>query len=148
MDRIAAHRGRTPDLPEHLLAGIAGEEAAFLFLLGKGFTVVARRWSSGDTAGDLDLIAWHGSVLCFFEIKTRSVRDPNPAEATIDLPKRNRLRRLAHQYLRQLPEGTQPPTRFDTIGVYMEPGRPPELTHSENAFGGIESRSPQPAARR
>lgn len=63
---VGAAAGRTgPDcapprqkaLPEHLRTGIAGEDAAFFELLRKGYTVVARRWSGGNVAGDVDLIA-------------------------------------------------------------------------------------------
>ena len=52
-----------------------GEDAAFYYLRRKGYTVVARRWSSGDVPGDVDLIAWEGPMLCFVEVKTRTARD-------------------------------------------------------------------------
>ncbi|HET7102712.1 MAG TPA: YraN family protein, partial [Terracidiphilus sp.] len=71
LDRLAARRGRTSDLPEHLITGLNGEDAAFFHLRRKGYVVVARRWSSGDVPGDLDLIAWQGPMLCFIEVKTR-----------------------------------------------------------------------------
>jgi len=102
--------------------------------------VVARRWSSGNQPGDLDLVAWQGPMLCFFEVKTRTARDLNPAEATIDLHKRNVLRRLARQYVRQLPGNLAPQARFDVISVYMEPGKPSEFMHFESAFGWREPR--------
>lgn len=131
-------RGRTPELSQHLLTGIEGEEVALLYLLGKGYTVVARRWSAGNLPGDLDLVAWQGPKLCFCEIKSRTTRDPNPAEATIDRHKRNLLRRLARQYLRQLGVDAIPQTRFDTIGIYMESGKTPGVEHVEDAFGWFE----------
>ncbi len=138
LDSLAARRGRAASLPAHLLTGIEGEEAACLTLLRKGYTVVARRWSSGNQPGDLDLIAWQGPMLCFFEVKTRTARDLNPAEATVDLHKRNVLRRLARQYVRHLPGSTAPQVRFDVISVYLEPGKPQEFVHFENAFGWRE----------
>jgi len=115
-----------------------GEEAACLYLLGKGYTVVARRWSAGNQPGDLDLVAWQGPLLCFFEIKTRTARDLTPAEAAVDRHKRNVLRRLARQYVRQLPGHSAPQARFDVISVYLGQGKRPEFVHFENAFGWRE----------
>jgi putative endonuclease len=139
LDSLAARRGRESGLPAHLLTGIEGEEAACLALIGKGYTVVARRWSAGNQPGDLDLIAWLGAILCFFEVKTRTARDLTPAEAAVDLHKRNVLRRLARQYVRQLPGGPAPQVRFDVVSVYLEPDKAPEFVHFENAFGWRET---------
>jgi putative endonuclease len=138
LDSLAARRGRAADLPAHLLTGIEGEEAAFFYLLRKGYTVVARRWSAGNQPGDLDLIAWQGPMLCFFEVKTRTARDLNPAESAVDLHKRNVLRRLARHYIRQLPGSAAPEARFDVISVYLEPGKPPDFMHFESIFGWRE----------
>jgi putative endonuclease len=134
LDRISARRGRVRALPAHLLTGIEGEEAAFLYLLQKGYTIVARRWTASNTPGDLDLIAWQGQLLCFFEVKTRTARDMTPAEAAVDGHKRSTLRRLARQYVRQLPRETAPQTRFDVISVYLVPGEAREFAHFENVF--------------
>jgi putative endonuclease len=139
LDSLAARRGRTSGLPTHLLTGIEGEEAACFHLLSKGYTVVARRWSAGNHPGDLDLIAWQGTMLCFFEVKTRTAHDLNPAEAAIDLHKRNVLRRVARQYVRQLPGGPAPQVRFEVISVYLVLGKESEFMHFENAFGWRET---------
>jgi len=139
LDSLAARRGRATDLPAHLLTGIEGEEAACFYLLRKDYTVVARRWSSEKQAGDLDLVAWQGPVLCFFEVKTRTAHDLAPAEAAVDSHKRNVLRRLARQYMRQLNLPIRPQARFDLISVYTVPGKPAEFTHFEGAFGWRES---------
>jgi putative endonuclease len=138
LDSLAARRGRANSVAPHLLTGIEGEEAACFYLLGKGYTVVARRWSGGNQPGDLDLIAWQGQMLCFFEVKTRTARDLNPAESAVDLHKRNVLRRLARQYVRQLPGSPTSQARFDVISVYMEPGKAFEFMHFEGAFGWRE----------
>ena len=154
LDRVAAREGRdldrTEDKPEdeagnqtrdraaHLLTGIEGEDAARSYLQRKDYIVVAHRWSSGNLPGDLDLIAWQGPLLCFIEVKTRTAHDMTPAEAAIDAHKRNVLRRLARQYVRQLPGETAAQVRFDVIGVYLLPGATPEFAHFENAFGWSE----------
>jgi putative endonuclease len=138
LDWFAARRERKLTLPAHLVTGQQGEEAAFFYLCRKGYTVVARRWSAGNLPGDLDLIAWQDSMLCFIEVKTRTARDATPAEAAIDSHKRNTLRRLARQYVRQLPHESAPQTRFDVISVYLVPGQEHDYVHFENAFGWNE----------
>ena len=110
LDGIARRPGRAA-IPAHLETGIAGEEAAFFFLRRKRYVLVARRWTSGDRPGDVDLIAWQGPMLCFIEVKTRTAQDMTPAEAAVDRHKRYMLRRLATQYLRQLPGTERPPVR-------------------------------------
>ena len=134
LDGIARRRGRRKG-PEHLSTGIEGEEATLFFLRRKGYVIVARRWTSGDRPGDVDLIAWDGPVLGFVEVKTRTAQDMTPAEAAVDRHKRHTLRRLATQYLRQLGRPDRPPVRFDIVSVYLVPGRPREFVHFENAFG-------------
>ena len=124
LEWVARRRGRQPkSLPAHLATGIEGEDAAFFHLRRKGYIVVARRWSSGDVPGDVDLIAWQGPMLCFVEVKTRTAHDATPAEIAVDSHKRNILRRLARQYVRQLPQETAPPVRFDVLSVYLVPGK-------------------------
>lgn len=140
LDRIAARRGRTEELPEHLRVGQEGEEAACLYLRRKGYTVVARRWAAGHLPGDIDMITWQGELLCFVEVKTRTAHDATPAEAAVDSHKRRILRRLARQYVRQLPREAAPHCRFDVISVYLVPGQEREFTHFENAFGWSERR--------
>lgn len=134
LNRVALRRGRSA-MPAHLTVGIEGEDAVFFYLMRKGYTVVARRWSSGEVPGDVDLIAWAGPVLCFIEVKTRTAHDMTPAEAAVDEHKRNILRRLARRYVQQLPQKTAPPVRFDVVSVYLVPGQEREFQHFEGSFG-------------
>lgn len=140
LDWLARRRGRADVLPAHLVVGLKGEDAANFYLRRKGYTIVARRWSGGNLPGDLDLIAWQGELLCFIEVKTRTARDMNPAEASVDSHKRTVLRRLARQYVRQLPLVIPPQVRFDVVSVYLVPGKEKEFEHFENAFGWSERR--------
>jgi putative endonuclease len=139
LDRLAKRQGRE-ETPEHLLTGIRGEDAAFFALLRKGYTVVARRWSAGNIAGDVDLIAWQGDLLCIIEVKSRTARDMTPAEAAVDSNKRRILRKLARAYIRQLPRPEPPQVRFDVMSVYLLPGGKPDIVHFEGAFGWDEWR--------
>ena len=137
LDWLARRRGGV-SLPAHLATGIEGENAAYFYLRRKGYMVVARRWSSGESPGDVDLIAWDGPTLCFVEVKTRSARDASPAEVAVDSHKRSTLRRLARQYMRQLPRETAPPVRFDVVSVYLVPGKQQQFVHFEGSFGWSE----------
>jgi putative endonuclease len=136
LERLATLHGRAK-IPAHLATGIRGENAAFFHLRRKGYTVVAQRWSGG-LPGDVDIIAWQGPMLCFVEVKTRTAHDISPAEIAVDSHKRNTLRRLARRYVRQLPQQTAPPVRFDILSVYLVPGQKKEFAHFEGAFSWSE----------
>ena len=138
LDWIARRRGRESTLPAHLVAGMRGEDAAYFYLRRKGYIVVARRWSPGHEPGDIDLIAWQGPLLCIVEVKTRTTHDATPAEVAVDAHKRTMLRRLARQFVRQLPQKTAPQVRFDVLSVYLVPGQKKEFVHFEGAFGWSE----------
>jgi len=135
LDQFARHRGTAEQMPAHLVTGTDGEDAAFFHLRRKGYTVVARRWSSGDRPGDIDLIAWQGPILCFIEVKTRTAHDATPPEAAVDEHKRDVLRRLARSFLHRLPQRDMPPVRFDVMSVYLVPGDEKQVIHFESSFG-------------
>ena len=140
LDWLAEQRGRGSKLAPHLRTGERGEEAAFFFLRQKGFTVVAQRWNDGPLPGDLDLIAWDGDVLCFIEVKTRTSAEVATASSAVNRDKRQTLRRLARQYLRQLPDGdSRPDVRFDIVTVYELSGQPREMNLIPGAFGWTDS---------
>ena len=132
LQRFAHRKSRQP---AHLLTGEQGEDAAFFHLRGLGYTIVARRWRSERLRGDLDLAAWDGDTLVFFEIKTRTARDMAAAETQIDPHKQKILRRMAAAYLRQLPERHRDrvPVRFDVLSVYILPTGT-EFEHFRAAF--------------
>ena len=138
LEWAARRRRGAEELAAHLATGIDGETAAFFYLRRKGYTLVARRWSSGTLPGDVDLIAWQGPMLCFIEVKSRTARDASPAEIAVDEHKRKILRRLARAYVRQLPQETAPPVRFDVLSVYLLPGKEKEFQHFEGSFGWSE----------
>ena len=138
---LTRSRAARTQLAPHLLTGQLGELAAMLYLRRKGFIVVASRWSSRTEDGDLDLVAWHGPMLCFIEVKTRTAHDMAPAESAVDQHKRNVLRRLARVYIRQMKQAEFPPVRFDIVSVYLLKGGKREFVHFESAFGLSEQRN-------
>jgi putative endonuclease len=131
LDRAAVRRQK--EAP-HLTTGRRGERAAFFYLRRLGFVVTARGWRSPRARGDLDLIAWENDVLCFIEVKTRTTRAVAPAEAAVDGEKKRMLRKMAHYYMRQLPN-RDVPVRFDILSIYFETGKPVNFELFRGAFG-------------
>ena len=117
-DYLAVRLRRGSTRPAHLEVGRRGEEAAFFYLRRCGYIVVARGWRSGKVRGDLDLVAWEDTTLCFIEVKTRTSRSFATAEAAVDEDKIRMLRRTARQYLHAMPcSGSG---WFDVLSIYYE----------------------------
>jgi putative endonuclease len=131
------HRTRSAT---HLETGSLGEREALFHLRHAGYTIVARRWKTPAFRGDLDLIAWHGSTLCFVEVKTRTHRDAFAAELAVDHEKQRILRRLARAYIHRLPAARRPTTaRFDVVSLYLTPETEsrhsgPQIVLNQGAF--------------
>jgi len=117
--RVLADRRST--LPPHLITGQRGEDVAFFYLRGLGYTVVARRWRAARMRGDLDLVAWDGETLVIVEVKTRTAHDMAAAEVEVDEHKRRQLRKMAAVYKSRLPEAHRAAVRvrFDVVAVYL-----------------------------
>jgi putative endonuclease len=147
LDWLAARTLPPEDLPTHQLTGRRGEEAAYFYLRGRGYTIIARNYRSPHHRGELDLVGWERDVLCFIEVKTRTTRDVKPAEAAVDRDKQRELSLAARDFLRQMPlscqRGPQPARlsrdgvewRFDVLAVYYECGHSrPSFELFQNAF--------------
>jgi putative endonuclease len=130
-DYLAARLGRVQ--AAHLELGRRGEEAAFFYLRRHGYTVVARDWRSGKVRGDIDLVAWEGTTLCFIEVKARGSRNVATAESAVDEEKTRVLRRLARQYLLALPVDPDQ-VRFDVLSIYYDTQQRTEIELFRNAF--------------
>ena len=139
LDTLVRLRRGVDRQPTHLVTGERGEQVAYFHLRKLGFIVVAQRWNDGPLPGDIDLIAWDGDVLCFIEVKTRTNKSIATASAAVDQHKRKTLRKLARQYIRQVPGGDQfesrPQTRFDIVTVYELPSQRQEVQLIPGAFG-------------
>ena len=118
--------------PRHQL-GRQGEELAAQHLERLGFTIVERNFRTRH--GELDLVAFDGTVLVFAEVKTRRRGGGSPWDG-LHLRKRAQVRRIASAYLNSAPDRPRGKTlRFDAIGVVLEPsGALNRLEHLEGAF--------------
>lgn len=116
--------------PEHVKTGRRGEEAAYFYLRQLGYTIVARNWRGSGRRGELDMVGWDGHILCFIEVKTRGDRGLVPAEAAVDMSKRDELAGMAWLYRKKISSST--PYRFDIVTVYLGP--PLEIELIKDAF--------------
>ena len=120
--------------PDHLLTCRRGEEEAYFYLRNLGYVMVARNYRSPRSRSELDLVGWDGETLCFIEVKTRTTRAVQPAEAAVDPDKQKDLAGVAREFLRKV--RGNPPHRFDIVSVYLEPGAEPDITLFRDAFAG------------
>jgi len=134
---------------QHLQIGRRGEEDAYFHLRRHGYTIIARNYRSPNHHGELDLVGWVrdndvGDVLCFIEVKTRTTRAIQPAEAAVDRDKEDNLRRVAWDFRRHMPKACQ--CRGDVLAVNYDRGfNQPTFELFQNAFSlsynrGLERR--------
>lgn len=96
--------------------GDEAEEAAVRWLTGQGYRILER--NAANKAGELDVVAADGEILCFVEIKARSGKLFGPAIAAVTPRKQRRLARIAALYLARKP--WPGPCRFDVLGMDAE----------------------------
>lgn len=110
--------------------GDRGEALVANYLRDRGYTLVASQWRC--RFGELDLIARHGGVLCFVEVKLRKGTDFGLPREAVDRRKQARLRTAAALYLSQ--HELDCPARFDVAEVYARQEGPARIVYLENAF--------------
>src|SRR4051812_41358778 len=89
--------------------GELGERIAEEHLAHRGFSIVARNFRT--RYGELDLIAADDGALVFCEVKTRVAGSRGGPAGPLDAigpRKRDRLRRMAAQWLAEKPNGGRP----------------------------------------
>jgi len=106
--------------------GISAESRAAVFLIAKGFRILARRWRS--PLGEIDIVARRRQLLVFAEVKARASLD-EAAEA-VDVRQRRRIAAAAEIWLAANPDDMIRDIRFDAILV--APGKIPR--HIAAAF--------------
>ncbi|MEI9974953.1 MAG: YraN family protein [Ignavibacteriota bacterium] len=102
--------------------GRIGEDLAHRYLRSHGCTVVARNYRPPSGHGEIDLVAWHGGKLVFFEVKTRETVEFGEPERAVDAEKQFHLLRAARDYARRANVDWQT-VRFDVVAVILSPRR-------------------------
>ncbi len=114
--------------------GKAGEEAARGYLQRKGYRVVELNYRS--PYGEIDLIAFQGSIPVFVEVRTRTSASFGPPAESITAEKLERLKKTALHFM-QSRYGEEVSCRFDFIAVHLERGNMAlkSLRHYRNIVG-------------
>lgn len=114
--------------------GRTGEEAAALFLTGRGYELLAA--NQRTRAGELDLILRRGPQIVVVEVKARGSEDFGTGLEAISPRKARRLRAAAVWWLAE--RGLFPcQVRFDAVVVTLDShGSPRSLHHLEDILSG------------
>lgn len=116
---------------ERLSLGRWGEEEAERFLRRRGMKILERNFRC--PLGEIDIIASHGKVLVFIEVKTRRTAAFGTPQEAVGPTKQRQIVRTAQWYLGSgNGRGLQP--RFDVVAVRPGP-EGAEIEHIPNAFG-------------
>lgn len=106
-------RKSEPD-PERQAAfsrGISAESQAAVWLIGKGYRILARRFRCA--AGEIDIIAGRRSTIVFVEVKARATLDT--AAWSVTDRQRARIAAAAEIWLANNPKAQFTDLRFDAI---------------------------------
>jgi len=112
--------------------GKRGEDLAHRYLQRAGFQVVARNYKPGQDS-EVDIVAWHGELLVFVEVKTRTSDEHSAPERNVGPEKERHILRAARAYATRAGVDWDN-VRFDIISIVMN--NPPTITHFQDAFSG------------
>jgi putative endonuclease len=108
-----------------------GEQVAADFLINKGWDILERNVRSAY--GELDLIARHGDIIVFVEVKARTGAGYGLPEEAVTQDKRDHLLRAIQAYWQAKDE--EPAWRVDVIAIQGRPGaKDVRIEHFENAI--------------
>jgi putative endonuclease len=116
-------------MARHHDTGRKGEAAAARYLLGQGYTILARNYRYRKA--EIDLIVRKGNLLVFVEVKTRSRQDFGFPEDAVSARKMQLFLRTADEYIYR--HKWLHDLRFDIIAIQVQ-GETYEIHHIEDAF--------------
>lgn len=114
--------------------GAQGEDVAVAFLSSKGAQVLHRNWrpKGAGVRGECDIVAQHGDIICFVEVKTRKSSDFGEPQEAVGNSKRGQLERLARAWITL--HGDEQTLRFDIIEIWWGENKNPRVAWIEGAF--------------
>jgi putative endonuclease len=115
-----------PDRVEAFRLGLSAESRAAMFLIAKGYRILARRFKT--PLGEIDIVARRRRALVFVEVKARETSDD--AAESVTARGKQRIVAAAEMWLARNPADAQAEIRFDV--VLVTPGKLPQ--HIPNAF--------------
>lgn len=119
-------------LPEAV--GKLGESIALGHLIRKNYRIVMTNFSApigrnrrgAIVNGEIDIVALDSGILCFVEVKSRTVPAPAHPLLSIDLRKQRQVIRTARAYRRMF-DVLEMRYRYDAVGVLLDGQRPVEV---------------------
>ena len=120
-------------MAKHLETGKRGEQLATEYLETKGYKILERNWR--HSYAEVDIIARHGDILVFVEVKTRSNDRFSKPEDAIDEKKEDFIASVAPVYMEQI--GHEWEIRFDFISVVIPKSGKVRIRHMKDAFWGM-----------
>lgn len=123
-------------MPDKRAVAAAGEEAAARYLAKHGYRVLERNVRLGRT-GEIDIVARHGTVLVFVEVKSRLAGEGLGGLENITYAKQRKLWELGGIYLKQH-GGDHSAVRFDAVEVEFADAalRRHQVKHLPDAWRG------------
>jgi putative endonuclease len=115
-----------PDRVEAFRLGLSAESRAAMFLIAKGYRILARRFKT--PLGEIDIVARRRRALVFVEVKARETS--GDAAESLTARGKQRIVAAAEMWLARNPADAQAEIRFDV--VLVTPGKLPQ--HIPNAF--------------
>jgi putative endonuclease len=104
---------------------------AHRYLQRAGYSVIARNYRPSGGEAEIDVVAKHGDITVFVEVKTRSGSEFGSPDRAIGAQKQKNIARAARRYAARAGIGWDK-VRFDTISIVV--GNPPSLVHQQDAF--------------
>ncbi|PYQ05302.1 MAG: YraN family protein [Acidobacteria bacterium] len=112
-------------------SGVPGESLACRHLEGNGFVILARNYRC--RSGEVDVIARHGEVTVFVEVKERHGASHGAGCDSVTFGKRRRIVRAARLYaVSHRLDDT--PLRFDVVSIDWTDAVRPTIRHDQGAF--------------
>ena len=112
-------------------SGVPGESLACRHLEGNGFVILARNYRC--RSGEVDVIARHGEVTVFVEVKERHGASHGAGCDSVTFGKRRRIVRAARLYaVSHRLDDT--PLRFDVVSIDWTDAARPTIRHDQGAF--------------
>jgi putative endonuclease len=100
--------------------GRAGEKEAALFLSRNGYKILRKNYRI--PAGEIDIIASDGGIICFVEVKARHSKKCGFPQEAVSRLKQRQISRVAVCYLKEN-SLLQRKARFDVVSVLVEHGK-------------------------
>ena len=110
--------------------GMQGQEAAKLFLIGKGLTILKENYRLRSS--EIDIVAKDGEYIVFVEVKFRKGLSHGLPRESVGRAKQKKIIKAAMHYI-QATQETEQDYRFDVVEILESDGKL-YANHIENAF--------------